>query len=131
MITHVGTVCIFVADQDRAKKFYVEKLGFEERIDAPMGDGTRWVSVAPPAANTEIVLIQNFGDWAPDKVGGRINGCLEVDDVFQTGKQWGAKGVEFPTAPSMEFFGGWATFKDSEGNEWGLHSPVRETADAK
>jgi catechol 2,3-dioxygenase-like lactoylglutathione lyase family enzyme len=38
-ITQVGTVIVPVSDQDRALEFYVGKLGFEKRVDAPYGEG--------------------------------------------------------------------------------------------
>ena len=46
MINKVGTVCIFVNDQDAAKAFYTEKLGMEVHMDGPLGDWTtnRWIS---------------------------------------------------------------------------------------
>ena len=53
-IHQVGTIGIPVADQDRALAFYLEKLGFEKRIDVPYGKGERWVEVAPPGAVTTI-----------------------------------------------------------------------------
>jgi catechol 2,3-dioxygenase-like lactoylglutathione lyase family enzyme len=56
-ITHIGTVVVPVADQDRALQFYVEALGFEARIDAPFGPGQRWIEVAPPGAETTIALV--------------------------------------------------------------------------
>jgi catechol 2,3-dioxygenase-like lactoylglutathione lyase family enzyme len=56
-ITHIGTVVVPVADQDRALEFYVGTLGFEIRIDAPFGPGQRWVEVALPAAATSIALV--------------------------------------------------------------------------
>ena len=49
-ITQVGTVIVPVSDQDRALEFYVGTLGFEMRMDAPFGDGGRWVEVGPPGA---------------------------------------------------------------------------------
>ncbi len=55
MIDAVATICIFVSDQDRAKAFYTEKLGFELREDAPMGP-SRWIAVAPAGARTEVIL---------------------------------------------------------------------------
>ncbi len=57
-ITEVGTVGIPVADQDRALGFYLEKLGFEKRMDVPFGQGERWVEVAPPGAATTIALVR-------------------------------------------------------------------------
>ena len=56
-ITDVRTVGVPVADQDRALAFYVETLGFEKRVEFPMGGGARWIEVAPPEATTTIALV--------------------------------------------------------------------------
>lgn len=55
-ITAVRTVSVPVTDQDRALEFYVGVLGFEKRVDAPFGDGQRWIEVAPAGAVTTIAL---------------------------------------------------------------------------
>jgi catechol 2,3-dioxygenase-like lactoylglutathione lyase family enzyme len=57
-ISDVRTVGVPVADQDRAVAFYVEKLGFEKRMDGEYGEGQRWVEVAPPGATTSIALVR-------------------------------------------------------------------------
>ena len=57
-ITEVRTVGIPVDDQDRALAFYVDKLGFEKRMDASFGEGERWVEVAPRGAATSIALVR-------------------------------------------------------------------------
>jgi lactoylglutathione lyase len=59
LITDVRTVGVPVADQDRALEFYVEKLGFEKRLDVALGDGHRWIEVAPPGATTTIALVHS------------------------------------------------------------------------
>jgi lactoylglutathione lyase len=47
-ITDVRTVGVPVTDQNRALAFYVQKLGFEKRLDAPVEQfGGRWIEVAP------------------------------------------------------------------------------------
>jgi lactoylglutathione lyase len=57
-ITGVRTVGVPVTDQDRALAFYVENLGFEKRVDAPVEQlGGRWIEVAPPEAATTIALV--------------------------------------------------------------------------
>jgi catechol 2,3-dioxygenase-like lactoylglutathione lyase family enzyme len=57
-ITDLRTVGVPVADQDRALVFYVDKLGFEKRLDAPVEQlGGRWIEVAPPGAATTIALV--------------------------------------------------------------------------
>lgn len=52
MFNHIGTVSIFVSDQQRAKEFYTNVLGFELRQDAPLFPGAeaRWIAVAPKGA---------------------------------------------------------------------------------
>jgi len=56
-ITQVGTVIVPVSDQERALEFYLGTLGFEKRMDAPFGEGQRWIEVAPPGAATTIALV--------------------------------------------------------------------------
>lgn len=55
-ISDVHTVTVPVADQDRAVAFYVDKLGFEKRLDVSYGQGQRWIEVAPAGASTTIAL---------------------------------------------------------------------------
>jgi catechol 2,3-dioxygenase-like lactoylglutathione lyase family enzyme len=55
-VSKVATVIVPVADQDRAIEFYVEKLGFEVRVDIPFGGSYRWVEVAPADAETTVAL---------------------------------------------------------------------------
>jgi catechol 2,3-dioxygenase-like lactoylglutathione lyase family enzyme len=57
-ITDVRTVGIPVTDQDRALAFYVDALGFEKRLDAPVEQlGGRWIEVAPPGAAITLALV--------------------------------------------------------------------------
>ena len=55
-ITDVRTIGINVTNQDEALAFYVETLGFEKRLDAPISPTMRWLEVAPPGASTSIAL---------------------------------------------------------------------------
>ena len=61
-ITDVRTVGVTVTDQDDAIAFYVDTLGFEKRLDAPISPTMRWIEVAPPGATTSIALNANDGD---------------------------------------------------------------------
>lgn len=63
-ITDVRTIGITVADQDDALAFYVETLGFEKRLDAPISPTMRWIEVAPAGAKASIAL--NAADGATD-----------------------------------------------------------------
>ena len=120
MINRVGTVYIFVQDQDRAKAFYTEKLGMELRVDVPMGQdsGSRWLSVLPPGGQTDIVL-RNFGeDWEHyrEALGKSQALTLECDDIDETYQVYKARGVQFLGEPKSEFWGRFVVMVDSEGN---------------
>jgi catechol 2,3-dioxygenase-like lactoylglutathione lyase family enzyme len=54
-ITGLHTVGIPVTDQNAALAFY-EALGFETRVDVPMGEGARWIEVAPPGSTVTVAL---------------------------------------------------------------------------
>jgi lactoylglutathione lyase len=120
MIDRVGTVCIFVGDQDRAKKFYMEKLGFELRQDMPLYPGatSRWVAVAPKGAATEVVLYLPDQNWEHYRqvVGKSQAVTFNVTDMDALYKDLKAKGVIFAQEPDKQPWGTFATIKDSEGN---------------
>lgn len=56
-ISQVGTVFVPVSDQDRALRFYLDKLGFEKRADFSYGGTHRWIEVAPPGSTNAIALV--------------------------------------------------------------------------
>ncbi|HLG34281.1 MAG TPA: VOC family protein, partial [Bacteroidia bacterium] len=58
MISRMSHVSVYVLDQDSAYDFYVKKLGFQVRTDAPMGPKMRWLTVSPPdQPDLEITLL--------------------------------------------------------------------------
>lgn len=118
MITGADTVGIFVSDQDRALEFYTDKLGLEKRADEPMGDGPRWIEVAPRGAETRLVLFTPPG--FEDRIGTFSNVVLKCDDIHATHEELRGRGVEFTQGPSQQPWGMWAQFKDVDGNEFGL-----------
>ena len=69
-ITGLHTVGIPVTDQDAALAFY-EALGFETRLDVPMGEGARWIEVAPPGAAVTLALEPAHAD----RPAGHGDGC--------------------------------------------------------
>jgi lactoylglutathione lyase len=121
---YISVVTLFVNDVDRAVDFYTKKLGWEKTMDVPMGEDMRWVTVTPAGGQASFVLTKGGPGWEPMKVGGNSGVIIEVDDVYKTCDQLKKLGIEFTDGPKTEPWGGWAMFKDSEGNEHGLHSPV-------
>ena len=58
MITHISLITLWVTDQDEARDFYVQKLGFKEKADVKLGDGFRWVTVFhPDQPELEVTLM--------------------------------------------------------------------------
>jgi catechol 2,3-dioxygenase-like lactoylglutathione lyase family enzyme len=121
MIEGVRSVGIFVGDQDRAKSFWTEKLGFEVLQDTPFGEGDhppRWIEVRPPDKSVILVLFTPEGE--EHMVGTFSNVLFSSDDINATYQDLTAKGVEFAEPPSQQFWGWWAVFKDPDGNSYGL-----------
>ena len=71
-ISFLRLVSIPVSDVDRAKAFYVDALGFEERFDGPFGEGMRWVELAPPDSQATIALVTWFESMPPGAVTGLV-----------------------------------------------------------
>jgi len=120
MINRVGTVSIYVSDQDRAKAFYTEKLGMELRTDQPLypGAATRWVAVAPHGAATEIILYVPDENWEHYRqtVGKSQSITLDVSDIQSFITTLKAKGVTVVSEPDPQPWGTNAMILDSEGN---------------
>lgn len=124
MIRHVQIVTVYVGDQDKALDFYVNKLGFELRSDNPFGEGLRWLEVAPPGAQTTIVLATNFGDWRKSKVGTFTGIVFDTDDCRQTFEELSERGVQFTEEPTQQPWGmTQAQFVDQDGNTFVLVGP--------
>lgn len=120
---YISVVTVAVNDVDRAVDFYTKQLGWEKTMDVPMGPDMRWVTVQPKGGQAQFTLAKT-GPQMQLKVGGMTGVILEVDDVYKSSEQLKNSGVEFTDGPRTEPWGGWAMFKDSEGNQFGLHSPA-------
>lgn len=119
MVSHVKFVSIPVSDQDRALRFYRDKLGFEVITDAPFSEGVRWIEVRPPDGRTGLVLFPSTEEFpipCPALV-------FAVEDVRATHWELGEKGVEFSKPPYEEPHGVFAHLIDPDGNEFVLASP--------
>ena len=114
-ITDVRTIAIDVADQDDAIAYYVETLGFEKRLDAPISPTTRWVEVAPAGASVSIALNAARATGAePTDTGVRFtvpNASAEYDSMQKRGVNVGEL-LTWEGVPPM------FTFDDPDGNRF-------------
>src|SRR5438874_5567157 len=115
MIDAVATICIFVNDQDQAKAFYTEKLGFELRQDSPMGE-SRWLAVAPKGARTEVILYKLDENWEHYRqtMGKSQALTFNVTDMAALYQDLKAKGVRIAQEPDTQPWGTYMTILDPE-----------------
>ncbi len=101
---HLGVHCVnvYVRDQDRSLKFYVEQLGFRVAFDAKLQSGERWVAVAPPDGSTVLALIKPKPKSQEAKLIGRSTQIVFfTDDVAARFQEWSKRGVRFSSAPRL------------------------------
>jgi catechol 2,3-dioxygenase-like lactoylglutathione lyase family enzyme len=113
MIEGVQVVSVPVSNQDRARSFYINTLGFELRTENTFGEGMRWIEVAPQGSTTSLTLVTWFEAMPPGSLQGLM---FEVDDVHATYEELLAKGVPFDFPPGEMPGGLQAVFRDPDGN---------------
>jgi predicted enzyme related to lactoylglutathione lyase len=118
MITHVKFVSIPSSDQDRALAFWTDKVGFTLMTDQPFDERQRWIELSVADSATRFVLFTPEGDEG--RIGGVFNGALACDDLDATYRQLSERGVEFVEPPKKTPWGGFAIFKDPDGNRFVL-----------
>jgi catechol 2,3-dioxygenase-like lactoylglutathione lyase family enzyme len=123
MTMRVAVVSIPVSDQDRAKKFYTEVLGFAELADnVELAPGMRWVMLAPPGGGAAITLVT----WFPSMPAGSTKGLVyEVDDVDTWLADLTARGIGVPGGMQEEAWGRFVTLDDPDGNGIILQATTR------
>jgi catechol 2,3-dioxygenase-like lactoylglutathione lyase family enzyme len=137
MITRMSHTSVFVLDQDCAKAFYTEKLGFEVRFDITMGEefegggaGFRWLTVGPKdQPELEIILSSCDMGRSPEAAaqlrdlvaaGSMGVGVMATDDCQRTFEALSEKGVTFLSEPALRPYGLEATLRDDSGNMMSL-----------
>src|SRR5450432_1212804 len=101
---HLGihAVNVFVRDQDRSLRFYVDQLGFDLTFDARLQSGERWVAVAPPDGTAVLALVAPQPDSWEYKLIGRFTGIVFVtEDVVAKYEEWRRRGVRFAFTPRL------------------------------
>ena len=134
MVQRLSHTTFYVLDQDAARDFYVNKLGFEVRMDAKMDNGFRWLTVSPKGQpDLQIILMKVDGpNMQPEMakvlkdllLSGKFGaGVLQTSDCRKTYEELMAKGVEFLSPPKEQFYGVEAILKDNSGNWFSMTEP--------
>jgi phosphoserine phosphatase RsbU/P len=96
-------VKIFVRDQDRSLRFYLDQLGFSLVYDTRLQSGERWVAVAPPDGTAILALVAPKPGSREYKLIGRATQVAFVtDDVLAKYHEWSKRGVKFGHIPRLK-----------------------------
>jgi serine phosphatase RsbU (regulator of sigma subunit) len=128
-------VNVFVRDQERSLRFYLDRLGFHLAFDARLQSGQRWVVVGPPDGSALLTLIAPDHESKEYKLIGRATQVVFVtEDVAAKFREWSQRGVRFRHTPRLRrikygeqgrtpVWGGIFTrFEDVDGNSFALVS---------
>jgi serine phosphatase RsbU (regulator of sigma subunit) len=96
------SVTVFVRDQDRSLKFYLDQLGFNLVADVQFQAGRRWVAVSPPDGTAILTLVAPKPDSREYKLIGRPTQVVFVtEDVLAKFHDWRKRGVRFSSTPRL------------------------------
>lgn len=121
----VTLISIPVRDQEKASKFYTEKLGFIIKKDAPLEGGNRWLTLVSPEwqDGPEILLEPAPNHFEPSKVyqdalmeAGIPYTQFDVDNVDAEYERLTKLGVNFSVKPTEMGTVKFAVFNDTCGN---------------
>lgn len=120
MIKGIKFTAVPTADQERALRFWTEKMGFVVHTDQPFNEQQRWIELRIRGAETHLVLFTTDADKS--RIGQFQSISFVCDSVEKTYDELVAAGVEFSAPPKKEEWGTSAIFKDADGNSFVLSS---------
>lgn len=109
-----------VSDVDRAKEFYVEKVGFNADHDHQVSDELRFVQLTPPGSACSIALGTGLSQMAPGSVEGLQ---VVVEDADAARAELLERGVEVGEVQDFPW-GRFVFFSDPDGNGWAVQQIV-------
>jgi serine phosphatase RsbU (regulator of sigma subunit)/catechol 2,3-dioxygenase-like lactoylglutathione lyase family enzyme len=121
-LLRLQSVTVFVRDQDKSLRFYVDQLGFKLIADAPLPDGTRWVAIGPPDGDALVALVAPAQDSEEYKMIGRNTQVIFLaEDVRGKFEEWKNRGVRIREISFLPNWSGtFANFEDLDGNSFGV-----------
>jgi predicted enzyme related to lactoylglutathione lyase len=105
-----------VTDVDRAKAFYVEKIGFHADFDQQVRENLRFVQLTPPGSACSVVLGVGITTMKPGSV---ESYQMVVSDVRAVREEILKRGADISEI-DVQDWGTFAYFSDPDGNRWSL-----------
>jgi predicted enzyme related to lactoylglutathione lyase len=116
-------VAIPVTDVDRAKSFYVDKVGFNADHDHRVSDEVRFVQLTPPGSACSIAI----GDGLTDAEPGSVKGMqMVVDNIEAAREELTGRGLDVGDVQDFPW-GRFLFFSDPDGNAWAVQQIVYPT----
>jgi catechol 2,3-dioxygenase-like lactoylglutathione lyase family enzyme len=109
-------VVVPVSDVDRAKEFYVDKLGFNADHDRTVYEGLRFVQLTPPGSACSIAIGEGLSEAQPGIAEGLQ---LVVEDADAAHDDLAGRGVEVSDVQELPW-GRFVFFADPDGNRWAV-----------
>ncbi len=120
MIFRLELVAVPVSDIDRAKAFYVDRVGFEVQQDYQVDEHHRFVELLPPGSPCSIALTAGYVDSEP----GSLKGLqINVDDADAAHAFLDDHGIDVSEIQAFPW-GRFCFFDDPDGNTWVVHEPA-------
>jgi catechol 2,3-dioxygenase-like lactoylglutathione lyase family enzyme len=131
MINGISIVSVWVLDQDSAKEFYADKLGFTVTNDVQLEGGMRWLTVRPPGNDRQELLLMDplhsmLDEESAQQVralvakGALSPGVMATSDCKADHDALAERGVEFTQSPAERPYGIEAIMRDDSGNWYSL-----------
>jgi catechol 2,3-dioxygenase-like lactoylglutathione lyase family enzyme len=113
-------VTLFVRDQERGRRFFVDCLGFSVALDYHSPEFGPWVRVAPPDGTARIAFVVPKADSEEHALIGKTRQLVFLtENVEAKYREWKERGVKFDCPPEIAPFGSVvANFEDVDGNGW-------------
>ena len=112
-------IAVPVSDVDRAKDFYVNKVGFNDDHDHQVNDQIRFVQLTPPGSACSIAIGTGLGTTMPP---GSAQGLqLVVSDIHAARAELAGRGVEIGEVQDFPW-GSFVFFSDPDGNGWAVQA---------
>jgi len=115
-------IAVPVSDVDRAKAFYVDKVGFNADHDHAVSDEIRFVQLTPPGSACSIAIGKGVTERSEP---GSVEGLqMVVEDAEAARAELAGRGVEVSEVQDFPW-GRFVFFQDPDGNGWALQQIVR------
>ncbi len=119
MINKIGKITVYVQDQEQAKDFWLNKIGFVLKFEKPIGPNMSWIEVGPSEDEFTTLVLYSKSAMEQHKPSAVAHPSIlfsttDIESAYEKMKQ---NGVDVENMLKMPF-GTMFTFKDQDGNEY-------------